>query len=210
MRTLNLIIVAFVATLSAPFAAADARLELNDGRVMTGTYQGGTPTTLRMRIEGIWREIPIDTVRSLQFGTSTVSTNVDATKTQVPAGTVITVQLTSTLSSHSSRTGDNFEATLISNIKTDSGTLLERGAVVTGRVIKSKRPRRSSEKAELEVELANVEIGGRARPLKTTIGVEIKSGKPEFKLRRGEIRFAPQAILEFRLSQPIILRPSRY
>ena len=210
MRTLNLIIVAFVATLSAPFAAADARLELNDGRVMTGTYQGGTPTTLRMRIEGIWREIPIDTVRSLQFGTSTVSTNVDATKTQVPAGTVITVQLTSTLSSHSSRTGDNFEATLISDIKTDSGTLLERGAVVTGRVIKSKRPRRSSEKAELEVELANVEIGGRARPLKTTIGVEIKSGKPEFKLRRGEIRFAPQAILEFRLSQPIILRPSRY
>lgn len=210
MRTLNLIIVAFVATLSAPFAAADARLELNDGRVMTGTYQGGTPTTLRMRIEGIWREIPIDTVRSLQFGTSTVSTNVDATKTQVPAGTVITVQLTSTLSSHSSRTGDNFEATLISNIKTDSGTLLERGAVVTGRVIKSQRPRRSSEKAELEVELANVEIDGRARPLKTTIGVEIKSGKPEFKLRRGEIRFAPRAILEFRLSQPIILRPSRY
>ena len=210
MRTLNLIIVAFVATLSAPFAAADARLELNDGRVMTGTYQGGTPTTLRMRIEGIWREIPIDTVRSLQFGTSTVSTNVDATKTQVPAGTVITVQLTSTLSSHSSRTGDNFEATLISNIKTDSGTLLERGAVVTGRVIKSQRPRRSSEKAELEVELANVEIDGRARPLKTTIGVEIESGKPEFKLRRGEIRFAPQAILEFRLSQPIILRPSRY
>ena len=210
MRTLNLIIVAFVATLSAPFAAADARLELNDGRVLTGTYQGGTPTTLRMRIEGIWREIPIDTVRSLQFGTSTVSTNVDATKTQVPAGTVITVQLTSTLSSHSSRTGDNFEATLISNIKTDSGTLLERGAVVTGRVIKSQRPRRSSEKAELEVELANVEIDGRARPLKTTIGVEIKSGKPEFKLRRGEIRFAPRAILEFRLSQPIILRPSRY
>ncbi len=210
MRTLNLIIVAFVATLSAPFAAADARLELNDGRVMTGTYQGGTPTTLRMRIEGIWREIPIDTVRSLQFGTSTVSTNVDATKTQVPAGTVITVQLTSTLSSHSSRTGDNFEATLISDIKTDSDTLLERGAVVTGRVIKSRRPRRSSEKAELEVELANVEIDGRARPLKTTIGVEIKSGKPEFKLRRGEIRFAPQAILEFRLSQPIILRPSRY
>ena len=210
MRTFNLIIVALATTLLAASAAASDRLELTDGRILTGKYQGGTPTVVRMRIDGISREIPTDTIKSLRFDASPTSGSIDTNITQVPAGTVITVQLISTLSSHSSKTGDTFEATLTSDIKSDRGTLLERGALVTGRVVKSQRPRRSSEKAELEVELANVEIQGRARPLKTTIGIETKSGKPEFELRRGEIQFAPQAILEFRLSQPILLRPSRY
>ena len=45
----NLIIVAFATTLLAASAAASDRLELTDGRILTGKYQGGTPTVVRMQ-----------------------------------------------------------------------------------------------------------------------------------------------------------------
>jgi len=69
----------------------------------------------------------------------------------VPAGTVLTVRLETTLATFSNRAGDPFRGSLTQPVVINGQTLIPAGAVVEGRVTKVTEPRRISGKPSIGI-----------------------------------------------------------
>jgi hypothetical protein len=69
----------------------------------------------------------------------------------VPADTILTVQLETTLATFSSRSGDPFQAKLAQDIVINGKTMLPAGAMIEGRVTKVAEPRRISGKPTIGI-----------------------------------------------------------
>jgi len=78
----------------------------------------------------------------------------------LPAGTPIPVTVNESLSSETSRPGDQFDATLYEPVVVDGKTVIPNGARATGRVVDAQPSGRLSSPGRLEITLASVEVSG--------------------------------------------------
>jgi hypothetical protein len=85
----------------------------------------------------------------------------------VPAGTPLTVVMSSEVSTGSSREGDRFEATLSEPWTVGGKVVAERGATVIGRVAEVIEPGRVKGKAQLKLVLAEIFPGNRSYRINT-------------------------------------------
>ena len=86
----------------------------------------------------------------------------------IPSGTAITVRLLSTVSSATSRPGDQFDATLDHPIVIDGKTVAPEGAQVTGRVIAARHSGRLMHPGYLRIALASLTLDGKTVPVQST------------------------------------------
>jgi len=86
----------------------------------------------------------------------------------IPSGTPITVRLQSTVSSATSRSGDEFAATLDQPIVIDGETIAPEGAQVTGRVVAARPSGRLMHPGYLRIALASVTVNGKAVPVQSS------------------------------------------
>jgi len=86
----------------------------------------------------------------------------------IPAGTPIYIRLQSSVSSHSARSGDAFEAVIDEPIVVNGETLVPRGAQATGRVVEAKPSGRLHASGYLRLTLASITVNGRAVPVETS------------------------------------------
>jgi hypothetical protein len=85
----------------------------------------------------------------------------------VPEGTDLTVVLDQSISTASTRSGDNFRATLASPVTIDGKTVLPKDAAVTGHIIESVPSGRLKGVAKLDLTLDSIEVNGKSYDLAT-------------------------------------------
>ncbi len=167
--------------LSHPMVLADT-LELKDGRLLEGTYMGGTRTTLRFRLENRVEVLPIQDALALTFNgpspsasepASTLSSENGSPQSStagpivVPAGTRLLVRLVEGINSKEDSAGSRFTAVLEGNLKASGRVVAPKGSRVYGRLTSAKKGGRAFGKAQLQLELTDIQIDDQLQPIIT-------------------------------------------
>lgn len=127
----------------------------------------------------------------------------DSPGATVPAGTVLIVQTMDAVSSMD-RPGMRFATRLAKNVGINGKVVLPAGTKVSGKVETSNRMMGSSQR--LTVNLTDVQIGGRAVPIKTSGPRPLSN---DYKTRRGvqvsraDYTVPAGKLIEFKLAQPL-------
>ena len=89
-------------------------------------------------------------------------------KVTLPAGTRLLVRTSESVDSEQHQAGHRFKTELEANVRLDNETVLSKGTVIFGRLTEAKRAGRLAGKAELRLELTDVEIDGDLFPIVTS------------------------------------------
>lgn len=124
----------------------------------------------------------------------------------LPAGTLLTVQLSRTLSAARVRAGDNFAAAVAAPIRIDGETLVDRGAAVTGR-IESTESETDQDRAlgYFRLTLNSITVAGKLVPLQTSSLFAPGTTQSSSLSRSNSIRVQKGHRLTFRLIAPVTL-----
>jgi hypothetical protein len=127
----------------------------------------------------------------------------------LPAGTLLTVQLTRTLSAAKVSAGDSFAAAVAAPIMIDGETLIDRGAAVTGR-IESTESETDQARAlgYFRLTLNAVTVAGKLVPLQTSSLFAPGTTRSSSVSRSNSIRVQKGHRLTFRLIAPATLDDS--
>jgi hypothetical protein len=186
MRTYP-VLAAFAMVLTA---AADT-LTLKSGRVVNGTYLGGTPRQVRMEVADKIETFEVGEVSSIKFGEETAlapkpqpqpaaSGNIlrpdpapapaptaKAAAREIPAGSPIVIRMIDSVDSEVARVGQTFQASLDEAIVAGEQTLVPRGADVVVKLIDDKQAGKLTGSTELTLDLVSIKVDGREVDLKT-------------------------------------------
>src|SRR5438046_9120510 len=140
-------------------------------------------------------------IASIAFLTADTSCGVT-----IPAGTPLVVRTLHGISSIDAP-GTRFPAELAKEVVVNGKVVLPVGTKVSGKVATSKRTHTSSQR--FSVDITDVEVGGRALPIKTAGAVELENSA--YKTRRG-VSFSTYSYqvpsgrrIEVRLARPLNL-----
>jgi hypothetical protein len=86
----------------------------------------------------------------------------------VPEGTNLTVALNQAISTAQNRSGDTFEASVVSPVVIDSKTVIPRDARVRGHIVEARPSGRLKGVARLDLTLDSLEVNGRSYAISTT------------------------------------------
>ncbi|MHC4169743.1 MAG: hypothetical protein ACYSWQ_22580 [Planctomycetota bacterium] len=187
-----------VATLMCPFSlmsqARSDTLQLKDGTALQGTFAGGDAQTIRFTTAQGLLSVPRNKALVLTFTPAApvpstppkpkpapVPIQAPARPQQavtIPAGTTLMISTTSQVTSQD-KAGRRFTAKLASNLMAGGIVVAPAGTTVYGRVTKSGQAGRLIGKSELELNLTDINIGGKMYPLMTTNFQE--AGKGSFR-----------------------------
>ena len=186
----------FLILAAAPAGFADT-LYMKDGRIVAGTYLGGTARQVRMDVGDRVDSYDVSDVIKIEFQ-STVSsapppsprdvrrTEVEpqdrglirpdsrsrpepqAASDTIPAGTVLRVRMIDPVDSEVSHLGQTFQASLDDPIVgPDGNTLVDRGADVVAKLVEDKQSGKISGRTELTLDLVSIRVRGRMVDLTT-------------------------------------------
>jgi hypothetical protein len=86
----------------------------------------------------------------------------------IPAGTVLSVALNSSVSTATGQSGDEFQGTLTEALRVGGEVVVPAGAAVVGRVVSSVRAGRVEGVARIELTMTGIEAGGERHAISTT------------------------------------------
>jgi len=95
----------------------------------------------------------------------------------VPAGTVLTVQLTQGLSSKTSQAGQTFMATLAQPISVNGRAALPTGSTASGTVVAAKAKGKIKGEAQLDLRLTSLSVNGHTYQIETNVLSSTEKGK---------------------------------
>jgi hypothetical protein len=169
-------------------------LYMKDGRVVAGTYLGGTARQVRMEVGDQVQSYDLTDVAKIEFqSAATAPSHRDVQQREVesnrvklmrpdpsarpapaqssytiPAGTVLKIRMIDSVDSEVSQLGQTFQASLDDPIVGSNGeTLVARGADVVAKLVEEKQSGKISGRAELTLDLVSIRINGRMVDLNT-------------------------------------------
>ncbi len=156
-------------------------LELKNGNVLNGKYNGGTAGTVRFDAGAGMQVIETSQVIALTFTTAAAAPAAPAayapapvpapvaapTAVTLPYGTTFLVRMMDSVSSHNAP-GANFTTRLEYNRVADGVVAVPAGTVIYGRVQSSTQARRAIGKSTLDLRLALMVVGGSPIPIATS------------------------------------------
>jgi hypothetical protein len=174
--------------------ASGDTLQLRDGTVLQGSFASGDALTLHfVTAQGV-QSMPREQALVLTFTAPAPSTPPKPkpapaaaqpapspqppTTVTIPAGTMIMTEITSQVSSQDPA-GRRFTAKLAANMTAGGVVVAPAGTTVYGKVTKSSQAGRLVGKSELELNLTEINVGGKMYPLMTTNFAE--AGKGSFR-----------------------------
>jgi len=173
-------------TLAASMAWADT-LELKNGSLIKGKFLGGTEDEISLQVGSTVQKYGVADVVSLKFD-SEASANVrapqpqsslpDAPATQahaemkpayvtIPAGTLISVRTIDSIDSTRSLPGDRFRASLAEPFMLEGNVVVEKDALVFGRLTQSKESGTFTGRSQIRLELTGIVVNGKMVPVVT-------------------------------------------
>ena len=185
------IICAVVVIAVAALGIADT-LMFKDGKVLQGTFKGGSESSLKFEVEGNLQTIPLSEILSLTFtsreaGAETGTTSSVGDTVTIPAGTRVLVKLTQPLSTATHRQGTSFSAALATGLGANGQIVVPPGTKIHGRVLES-RGGRVVGGSKLVVSFTDLEINNQLVPIVTDqIGAEAGRGGTLKKVGAGAL-----------------------
>jgi hypothetical protein len=95
----------------------------------------------------------------------------------VPAGTPITVVLSTTISSRVAKPGDEFEATVAAPVTVEGEVAIPKGTHVTGTVVNAKKQGAFKGEADLAIRLTRIEVHGKGYMISSSAHGGTEKGK---------------------------------
>jgi len=190
--TMRTFVTISLATLVASAICSADTVTLRDGRVMNGTYLGGTSREMRFDLGDHVETLPIDRISTVQFDNpappqpasppqaNSRPSNFDrfggnnnaapppAVGVVIPMGTPFTVRMIDSVDSETARLGDTFRASIEDPVVINGQTVIPRGADVTARLVDDKQSGKIAGKTVLTLALTTVSING--HPVDITTG----------------------------------------
>jgi hypothetical protein len=199
-------------------------LKLLDGRILKGELASATADVVYFRVEGdTIRAFPIDEILSLHFSSASIDAAPapKAEPLRIQPGTAIRVRITDELGTTSSNAGQRFFGTMAQDLVVDGVTLSAGGKRVFGRVRKVVKPKRSPDRAAIEIVVSDLTIAGKAQPVVTDyFGVE-HDGEGNYAFLGQatpvdavlgafaddrNVRIPAGTVIEFHIAQPVTIR----
>jgi hypothetical protein len=176
MNKVSACIPAFAFAAVALSVQADV-LELKDGKVLTGSYAGGTAGTIRFQTSQSVEVVETSKILALTFtgggpvtGAAAAPTSAPAappaTTISVPAGTTLVVRMLDGASSNDAK-GKRFTTTLESDLIIDGRMAAKAGTKIYGRVENAQKAGRYVGKSSLDLRLTELTAGASFVPIVT-------------------------------------------
>jgi hypothetical protein len=192
MRAFPILLILATATLGS----ADT-LYMKDGRIVAGTYLGGTARQVRMEVGDRVEAYDLTDVSKIEFQSAAASEPAPRRDVQqrevesrervkllrpdptarpapaeasftIPAGTILKVRMIDAVDSEVSQLGQTFQASLDEPVMGSNGeTLVARGADVVAKLVEEKQSGKISGRAELTMDLVSIRVNGRMVDLNT-------------------------------------------
>ncbi len=196
-----------VVACTAPIALADT-LELRDGRVLQGSFRGGTPELLHFEIDGVLRAVPVTDIVAIGFpgahapqpagpaAQAAQAARPQPAVARVPAGTRLRIRLVDGLDPRLDTTGDRFTGLLDMELQHEGTTVVASQSRVYGRIS-------GGTAGGLSLELTELQVAGVLQPIVTGTQQLAATGSdsPAAPAPATE-RIPAGTLLEFRLLQP--------
>jgi hypothetical protein len=97
----------------------------------------------------------------------------------LPAGTLVTIRTTQTLSSDRNKPGDSFSAVLDQSVIAQGWVVARRGQTVMGRVVTAQKSSRSNGSSQLAIELSELSlVDGQPLPIRTELAAVSNDRRP--------------------------------
>lgn len=160
-------------------------LTLKDGKVVTGTYLGGTARQIKMEVADGIQTFEVDRVASLQFqGSASAATQPALSQptrldslpasssdagpgVELAAGTNITIRMIDAVDSETNRVGQTFRANIDEPVVVGSQVVIPRGADAVVKLVDSKESGKIAGRTELGLDLMSVRVGGKMVDIST-------------------------------------------
>ena len=173
-------------TLAVSMAWADT-LELKNGSLIKGKFLGGTEGDISFQVGSTVQKYNVADVASVKFD-SEGAPSASATQPQsslpdapvaeapvatkpanvtIPAGTRISVRTIDAIDSTRSLPGDRFQASLAEPLTLEGNVVVERDALVYGRLTQSKESGTFSGRSQLRLELTGIVVNEKIVPVVT-------------------------------------------
>ena len=151
--------------------AADS-VTLKDGRVMAGTYLGGSPREVRIEVGDKIQNIGVAEIDSIRFGTSqpagqATPAAAPANTAALPAGTKFVIRMIDGVDSERSAVGQTFAASLDEPVLLNGYTVIPRGADIVVKLVDDKESGKLTGRATMTLDLMSVEVNGRMLDVNT-------------------------------------------
>jgi len=145
--------------------AADT-VTLKDGRVIAGTYLGGSPREVRVETGNRIENLSVTDIDSIHFGGSQRVNGAEAGAVRpgaaaLPAGTNFVVRMIDGVDSERNAVGQTFAASLDEPVTIDGDTAIPRGADVVVKLVDAKGSGKLAGRATLTLDLMSVKVKGR-------------------------------------------------
>ncbi len=195
-------VLTYIGILLVPSLASADMLQLKDGKVLNGTYAGGTIATVRFEVEGQINDYPVMQVAAITFGgspgapvassssapvaMSTAPVQSAPSAATIPAGTPLLVSLSQELDSGNAQVGQMFSGTLVSPLTVGDTVVAPAGSRVNGTVSEVHGARRLlGRNASLSFSLNTLVVGSQQYSISTTAQSEDVKGKGMIKDAAG-------------------------
>jgi hypothetical protein len=172
--------VCVLAVLLAGGAAADT-LTLKSGRVVDGSYLGGTPRQVKMEVAGRIETFDVNDVATIRFGEAAPAPRARAQPAgnilrpdpqppkpaaasaglEIPAGAEMVVRLIDPVDSEVARVGQTFRASLDEPILLNGQMAVPRNVDVTLKLVDDKQAGRLTGRTELTLDVVSFSLNGR-------------------------------------------------
>lgn len=155
-------------------------LELKNGTILSGKFEGGTATTLRFKNDSGEQNVDISQVVTLTFTSNsntapvpggnaipTPTGRAPAATVTIPAGTTLLVRMMDGVSSRSAP-GANFTTRLETDLMAGDTVAVKAGTTVYGKVQNSSEAGRATGRSALDLRLTGLAPGGKTVPIVTS------------------------------------------
>jgi hypothetical protein len=145
--------------------AADT-VTLKDGRVIAGTYLGGSPGGVRIDTGDKVENLNVADIDSIRFGVSQRANEAGAGAAQasaaaLPAGTKFVIRMIDAVDSERNTVGQTFAASLDEPVLIDGDTVIPRGADVVVKLVDDKESGKLTGRTTLTLDLMSVKVKDR-------------------------------------------------
>lgn len=173
----------FLISLTFAMAAEPAEtFKLKDGRVITGTYKGGSPHDVRIELGDRIQFVDIADIVRIEFDTDRqreereTSSAADGSM-ELPAGTNLIIRMIDAVDSERNSVGQTFTASLDEPIVINGQTAIPRGADVVMKLVDEKESGKLTGRTTLTLDLISLKVNGRTVKVNTETVTEESSSR---------------------------------
>jgi len=181
-KALSLVAVAAFCLSLAASAHADT-LELKDGSVVHGKFVGGSEFNVRFMVSGVVKYYSTKDILTLTFDSTvsaqpvasaappanpqSVAAGTQSSSITVPAGTTIPIRMIDSVDSATNQVGDQFHASLESDLMVNNLVIAPKGSDVYGKLEQVQSAGSIKGQSQLQLGLTGIRINGAIVPIAT-------------------------------------------